>query len=36
MVKLIEEFKGDMSEKEVPATAYSYWNLFFYSSLLKA
>ena len=35
MLDLVRDFKGEMTEDSVGATVYSYWQIFFYSSLFK-
>ena len=35
MIKLLEDFHGEMSESSIGATVYSYWQYFFYDSLLQ-
>lgn len=35
MLKHFKDFKGDMSEDQVPATIYSLWHYYFHSSLLR-
>lgn len=35
MLNLLNDYKGDMSADQIPATVYSFWHYFFHASLFK-